>query len=265
VGPCGRRVSECPFWSTIVQRLDTDRFADQPTLLPNLPWPLVKGTLEARRLPLSANAAVNRTAGRLASRALDPALSVLWRRGRPRVRAHATEWSRFYELVAELHRTSLVIDGTKSWRKVGLLTRDLERSVGVIHIVRDPRGFVASSRRHDPAVDLRATAWLWADQHTTIERLGSEVPYIRVRYEDLASWPQRELDRLLNFLALSSEPVVGPPRFAEKHHLMGNAMLFDFTGEISPDERWRSELSTAEQQAVLACGGNIAERYGYQG
>lgn len=260
---CGQPVSACPFWRIVTRRLDAPRFAHQPTLLPNLPWPLLKRSLEGGRLARSGNATGNRAAGRLASVAVDASLSVLWRRRSRRAAGHAMLWNSFYELVAELHQTSVVIDGTKSSRKVALLTRELENSAGLIHLVRDPRGFVASCRRRNSAVDLRATAWLWADLHTRIERLASEIPYVRVRYEDLATRPQRELDRLFDFLKLPTEPVVAPPRFADKHHLMGNAMLFDFTGEVSRDDRWRHELSAAEQHLVVGSVARIAGRYGY--
>src|ERR1700675_4464699 len=61
---CGRRVSECDFWQTVSNSLDTSRFSSLRTLLPPMPWPLSHRQIEASVVRLSRNPRLNRVAGR---------------------------------------------------------------------------------------------------------------------------------------------------------------------------------------------------------
>ena len=160
----------------------------------------------------------------------------------------------------------MVIDGSKTSRKVGLIARGLEgeAAVKVIHLVRDPRGFVASTRSRTPDVMLEAASRVWADSHRRIEALGNNVPYLLVRYEELTRVPERQAASILRFLGVAPEPISVPPRYPVKHHLMGNRMLFSFTGSVTTDERWRQTLSAEDQRQVLRCSGELAEKYGYR-
>jgi hypothetical protein len=97
-----------------------------------------------------------------------------------------------------------------------------------------------------------------------MERLASVAPYLRVRYEDLAVRPAEEVTSVLRLLGVETEEVIAPPRYPHKHHLMGNAMLASFNGEVAVDERWRQELTPAEQATALRCAGAVATRFGYR-
>lgn len=262
---CLAHVSNCEFWQAVVSRLSLDRYAANNSLLPELPWPMANKRLDGGRIGLSRNAAINRGAGRLAALVADLVLPLLWGR-RSRFAAGYTElWSCFYALVAELHGTSLVIDGTKSPRKVALLAsrQPTGKPPAVIHLVRDPRGFAASSARYEGDTDMRRYGWLWRDLHSRIEALRGRVRYLRVRYEDLALRPKTEVQSICEFLGVKDEDLVGPPRFPGKHHLMGNKMMFEFNGTVRVDERWRNTLDPREQATALHCAGWLAERYGY--
>jgi hypothetical protein len=96
-----------------------------------------------------------------------------------------------------------------------------------------------------------------------MESLRALAPYLPLRYEDLCSDPETELARLFEFLQIGPESVVTAPRYAEKHHLIGNNMLRTFDGRIELDTRWRAEMSVAEQRTVLDCAGEFARRMGY--
>lgn len=263
--PCGEHVSTCPFWQTVAGRTRADRFARLDTMLPLLPWPLENNRLEGRAVPLSRLPALNRILGRAAARAFDVALPVLWRSGHRPVESYVDVWRSFYATVRELHGTTLVVDGMKSSRKAALLARELggEFDVRVIHLVRDPRGFVNSWwRHHGRSDDARTLAWRWTDVHSRNEQLASVAPYRLVRYSDLAADPEGVIGSLLEFLGVPGERVVDSPRYAHKHHLIGNNMLVSFDGVVNPDERWRAELTSEEQQTILRVAGTSAERYG---
>lgn len=263
---CGRRVSECDFWQTVSRRLDTRRFSNLPTLLPAMPWPLSHHQVEASVVRLSRHSLLNRVAGRAATTLASLVTPLAWRVRRRSVVDFAATYRSFYQLIVEMHGTSMFVDGFKSWRKVALLSNELqpEIRVKIIHLVRDPRGFVASRLNHGPHEDFRESAWLWSDIHHRLESLRATAPYRLLKYEDLCKRPEAEMRALLRFLDVEPESVVSAPKYAHKHHLLGNQMLRRFSGSIALDERWRAELSPVEQRTVLSCAGELADRLGYK-
>lgn len=261
---CGRLVRDCDFWQAVSTGLETSRFADQPLLLPALPWPLGNRQMEGSAIPVSSNIRLNRAAGRAAGKVVDSGAAAAWRLRPGVVEDFAALYRSFYRLVLDAHGTSLFVDGSKSWRRAAVLTRALqpEADIKIVHLVRDPRGFALSRQRHGGA-PLRESGWLWSDLHGRMESLQALAPYFPLRYEDLCSDPETELARLFEFLQIGPESVVTAPRYAEKHHLIGNNMLRTFDGRIELDTRWRAEMSVAEQRTVLDCAGEFARRMGY--
>jgi hypothetical protein len=263
---CGQLVIECDFWHTVQERLDPTRSSSLSTLFPALPWPLSRRQLEWSRVRLSPNARLNRIVGRFAAKLADIAVQAAWRLRRRPVEDFVRSYRSFYELVLDMHGTSTFVDGYKSWRKAALLGRELQpaNDVRIIHLVRDPRGFEASRRRHlQTSSDPRESAWLWADLHRRMESLRTVAPYRLLRYEDLALRPDAEMRKLFQFLGVEPESVVAAPKYPAKHHIVGNDMVRGFSGSVSPDTRWRDELSTADQRTVLASAGPLAARLGY--
>jgi hypothetical protein len=263
---CGQMVSECEFWQAVRERLDPSKSSGLSTLLPALPWPLSRRQLEWSRVRLSPSPRLNRAVGRSAARLADITVPVAWRFRKRPVEDFVESYRSLYELVLDMHGTSTFVDGSKSWRKAALLGRELQpaNDVKIIHLVRDPRGFAASRRRHlQMSSDLRESAWLWADLHRRMESLSTVAPYRILRYEDLALRPDKEMRKLFQFLGVEPEGVVAAPKYPWKHHIVGNEMVRGFSGSVGLDTRCREELSTAEQRTVLACAGPLATRLGY--
>ena len=261
---CGKEVSQCEYWQGVLRRLHSDRFEHRRLMLPILPWPLESYRIEGRALPISRIEPINRGVGRAAAAILDATLPLLWRRGTRRLNDYLQLYSTYYEYVLGLHRTEMIVDGSKSGRKVALFARQLPPGdVKVIHLVRDPRGFAASWRHNGEGEDVGAAAWLWRDIHGRYEALQDVLPYCRVRYEDLASDTQSELERILTFIEMEPQNVIAPPQHPGKHHLMGNRMLFGFDGTVKLDEVWRERLTDEEQRLVLGRAGERARKLGY--
>jgi len=261
---CGELVDRCSFWQAVSSGLEASRFAGLPMLLPILPWPLARRQVEGSAVRLSGSIRLNRAAGRVAGKVVNFSAQTAWRL-RPMLLADfAALYRSLYRLVLDAHGTSLFVDGSKSWRRAAVLTRTLqpEADIKIVHLVRDPRGFALSCRTHAHA-PLRESAWLWSDLHYRMESLLGLAPYFLMRYEDLCSDPETELLRLFDFLQIVPEPVVTAPKYAEKHHLIGNNMLRLFDGRVKPDTRWQAELNVAEQRTVLDCAGEFGERMGY--
>lgn len=262
---CGQLVSDCDFWQSIRLRMDPGGSVNLSALLPVLPWPLKRWQFEWGRIRLSPRPWLNRVLGRSAARLADAAAPVAWRSDGQLVRTFVESNRALYSLVLEQHGTSVFVDGHKSWRRVALLARELppQDDVRIIHLVRDPRGFAVSQRRHGQARTLVESAWIWKDLHRRMQELGSLAPYHLLRYEDLAVNPEEEMQKLFDFLGVQGESVVGAPKRPEKHHIVGNDMVRGFHGEIALDTRWRTELSLDEQHAVLAAAGPFAAQLGY--
>jgi hypothetical protein len=261
---CGELVDQCGFWQSVSTGLEASRFADLPMLLPVLPWPLSRRQLEGGAIRLSGSMRLNREAGRVAGKVVDLGAPITWRLRPGLVADFTTLYRSLYRLVLDAHGTSLFVDGSKSWRRAGVLTRALqgEADIKIVHLVRDPRGFALSRRTHVGA-RLPESAWLWSDLHGRMQSLQALAPYLLMRYEDLCADPEAELQKLFDFLQLPAEHVVTAPRYPEKHHLIGNNMLRSFDGEVKLDTRWREELNVAEQRTVWDSAGEFAERMGY--
>jgi hypothetical protein len=265
---CGARVSACDFWQAVTARLDPARGASLQQLLPALPWPLARWQFEWGRVALSRNARVNRGVGRVAGQFADAAAPAAWAVRSRSVEAFVARYVALYRVISEMQGTSVFVDGFKTSRRAALLARALRptHEVSILHLTRDPRGFAASRRRHDSAdADVRESAWLWGHIHRRIESLRNVAPYRLLRYEDLASRAEATTADLFRYLGLEPEQVVTAPRYPAKHHIVGNAMVRRFAGNVSLDTRWQCELTRAEQRAVLAAAGPFAAAMGYRG
>jgi hypothetical protein len=92
--------------------------------------------------------------------------------------------------------------------------------------------------------------------------------YLRVRYEDLVSDPESELNRILDFLGLTTRTVPnaqGRQMWLEPQHTVaGNPSRF-VTGHaaIQLDDAWIREMPTAAKCAVTAITAPMLLRYGY--
>lgn len=262
---CGQLVAACAFWRNVSERLGVVRPSELRTRLPACSWPLAHRQFEGGVVRCSGSARVNRAVGHMARTVVDLTVPALWRAHSGPPAELARSYRSFYEIVVETHGTSVFVDGQKSWRKVALLTQQLQPEVDVriVHLLRDPRGFAESTRRHDDVHDLRASGWLWQDLHRRMGALKSAAPYYALRYEDLCARPEEELALLFDFMGVEPEDVATPPKEPHKHHVLGNRMLHHFDGGITNDERWRETLTKAEQHTILRAAGSLARRHGY--
>ena len=115
---------------------------------------------------------------------------------------------------------------------------------GVIHLLRDPRSFAASSKRKDVPVDQAALQW--SALHRAISRvtrlMGERV--IQLRYEEFCAAPEQHLLRLQSWMGVDPEPLLHP--FSPGRHWVGNRTMREFDGRITLRESWRETLSARE-------------------
>jgi hypothetical protein len=153
------------------------------------------------------------------------------------------------------------IDGFKSVSRYCALKAAGFPVRGVIHVLRDPRSFAASSRRKQ--VPVRESAQQWSSIHATISRvtrlMGERV--INIRYEDLCAAPGEQLGRLQSWMNLKSETLLHP--FPPGRHWVGNRSMRAFDGTIALRESWQSELNAAEKAEIERACHKQALRWGY--
>jgi hypothetical protein len=170
----------------------------------------------------------------------------------------------FYQLVREMHGTTTVVDGSKVGFKVPVFVRHLRGAadIRIVHLVRDPRGFAASSRRHG-LYRVEQAGRVWRKFHAGIRSLAPVARMETVRYEDLVADVRQTMARVQAFLDVPVEDLGGRPRRPVRHHLVGNEMLRTFDGTIEPDTRWMTLLTPEEQRRVLRDAGPLAQVLGY--
>jgi hypothetical protein len=153
------------------------------------------------------------------------------------------------------------IDGFKSVSRYCALKAAGFPVSGVIHMLRDPRSFAASSKRKQ--VPVQDAARQWSSMHATISRvtrlMGERV--IEIRYEELCATPNEQLARLQSWLGLEPETLLHP--FAPGRHWVGNRSMRAFDGTIALRESWPRALSAAEQADVAQACRKSALRWGY--
>ena len=249
---CGRSIQTCEFWSRIARSLPAARCRRSQTLLPTVPSLVASGPLN--RAAAGAFAVLSLLCG-----------TWVWRPVRASLNEFLETYLAFCRLVCSLHGTAILVDGEKSLLKALVMRSLAGRRVRLIHLVRDPRGYLNSCRKYR-RIPLEQCAREWCSAHRRMSaagRLFFRHDYYRLRYEDLCRDPDGAMNGLFRFWGIDAEPVCRPARQTAKHHLMGNKMLFDFDGNVRLDTAWRENLSLPEQQSMLSRAAPLAARLGY--
>ena len=244
---CGLPVPDCPFWTELRRREDP-LLAPAPRLDAFRESYLGGRTL---RLPLLPQ---------FRAGARPPGEAAVYAENSARV------FLAFADLAEEWtgDRPGWLVDSSKDPYRLLWLLRSGRFDVTVLHVVRDPRGFVNSERKNDgvEGAALRALAvrkaGAWAVQNELVRRAAAATPgarYLAVPYERLAGDPVGTLRDV--WAAIGCEPddtVVDRFRQRRFHAMGGNPMRHDDRG-IHLDEAWRRALPADVQRLTAAVAG----------
>ncbi len=162
-------------------------------------------------------------------------------------------------LVVKLHQAHLYFD---------LLQRDFPHAK-YIHLVRDPRGMVASWK-HSAVFKgrvIRPTS-VWLDDQKGVQKIRSGAQFHDVTFEELLTDPQATMKRMYAWLGLEHESeqyANVPSGFAKRNHARNPAW-----GNISkppmPEriDAWRTQLDPMEIRYVSCEAHAVASDFGYQ-
>lgn len=234
---CGARLAECVFWRRVIHDY-------------------------GRRL--SESEAVQRGNGQ----GLQSRRGLVWQKFSRRRSRGALAWSRsevaLFESLAEVGAVSAVVDSSKSAAGAAGRALALSRLTGLevrpILLVRDGRAVTRSCarRKGSPERPLRARwpfvrglrgliGWSITNALCLLSFRSFRRQPLIVRYENLASQPTRELERVARAVGVDFSEVIERIDRGEalevRHTLGGNRLRFEDRVTIRTDDGWRTEMS----------------------
>ena len=162
-----------------------------------------------------------------------------------------------FKAIAAVSGKNFIVDSSKIPRRLSQLMQFPELDVYPVHLIRDPKGQIASvMRKHGGFLKNIVRYEIVQEQ---IRRKLKSVPHSVVRYEDLVRDPERSLNSILQPLGLSFDRRQLSWAEAEKHIVAGNHMRHDTTSSLALDDKWRERL-TASQQCIIDLGTTRSRR-----
>ena len=252
---CGCRANECPFWLNIRDQMARRGFDLDITDF---------GT----RFRYAENRFINRA---LHAEYRGLVLETV----RDLVLGLSAGWQRQFQIIAErnvalvetvnrITNSQILIDSSKHPLRLKFLLQIPELEVKVIHLVRDGRG-VAHTYINDNGLSVEKSAFEWRlairAEEKLLARLDRDV-WRRIRYEDLCSDPQAELEKLCVFLNLDPSLVNTDFRSAGLH-VFGNKMRLSSEQAVRLDNQWRREFTDSQISTIERLTGSQLRKYGY--
>ncbi|MBI5030578.1 MAG: sulfotransferase [Chloroflexi bacterium] len=253
---CGKKIKDCDFWQSVSCEMKRRGFefnvADFRTAF------RLSGQVWLQRL----------RAGSFRNAKLDAIRDWLLQKlpqERRQFKALAARNLALIESILMLTGKRVFVDTSKDHLRVRALQMFSPYDVRVIHLVRDPRGVVASRLRRGVPIDAEQAARQWVRLHMRLQNLhGNSLAdkYIRIRYEDLCQNPRAVLKQLYTFCGVDSDFEIADWQ-AMPHHIVGNVMRLANVDAIKLDERWRSLLTETQKKDIWQIAGRLSEQYGY--
>jgi Sulfotransferase domain len=205
----------------------------------------------------------------------------------PRFRARAKRYTecleKVYLAVAQVSGCDVVVDSSKTPSFALLLRYMREVRPSVIHLIRDSRGvayswskrsvrrpeFPDQTRYMNTFAPHRSSAlWLWYNLPLHACRIF-RIPRTAVRYEDMATNLEAELDRvqrrIVGDAAEGAPPTPGVMTFSVHHTISGNRVRFSDRVEVRLDDEWRRRMPRSSRVVVGFLTGPLLWGYGYLG
>ncbi|MGH2540252.1 MAG: sulfotransferase [Actinomycetota bacterium] len=255
---CGTRFLDCPFWNRIAAR----------TIELGRPVTVFRKDFWNTHVRLSRRRSVN---GVLVSSLGNPSLTAardrtIGRLGPIRQRvSHAREasWS-LATAVLEATGARVFVDTARDHQRPKHLMGSPLLDLKVIHLVRDPRGNVASIMKHT-GVDAATAARQWRHYNLEADRVRRDMPsgsWMLLHYEELCADPQGTLDRIARFVGVAPAPSLQRGAPAE-HHIIGNSMRLRGVEEIREDRAWETTLDAGDLRQIADITLPVSRRLGF--
>lgn len=176
-----------------------------------------------------------------------------------------------FRLILERQGKSVIVDSSKTLGRALLFARSGLFSPILVHLVRDSRAVVFSSKRKRLQYRSRGHRTIeiargWQKLNTRIpRRIVGKTPWplLRVRYEDLTANPRSVLEKILGAAGLAWEEQAIRFREHVHHNVEGNRMRMASGSQIKRDEEYLCSLGPAEWGLVTLLTWQGLRRFGY--
>ncbi len=256
---CGARFQDCDFWNEVAGR--TERLGYPVTVFQSDFWNTHVRLSKRRWL----NGLLVRSLGNDILTGTRDAL--IMNRGPIKdtlEEARRSSWA-LAKSILDMTGKKVFVDTARDHQRPKYLVSDDGLDVKVIHLIRDPRGNVASIMSHT-GVDVATAAKQWKHYNVEADRVSRYIEpssWMRVKYEDLCIDPQGTLDEIARFVGVEPAPVSAYLAGGESH-IIGNSMRLRGVEEIRLDEKWRDRLDSQDLETIARISGEASRRFGYE-
>ncbi|MCG5541626.1 MULTISPECIES: hypothetical protein [unclassified Halorhodospira] len=172
-------------------------------------------------------------------------------------RRFATDNRVLFQAVAAAHGVQVVIDSSRRPSRLDRLRQVPGIDLVPIHLYKAPPAQVYSWEKRNQPRQITASALRYWGKHRYARQVARHFPAaLRVSYEAFCQDPETETARIARALGLAPEPEA-VRHWGENpiHVLGGNRMKSQRDSVIRLDEKWRRELTAAEQRRIdRVCG-----------
>jgi len=141
-----------------------------------------------------------------------------------------------------------------------------------IHMVRDPRAAISSSKKINTQRSYPLLAEIWRTSNLRVEQYKKQHQqrFFTLKYEDLVGAPEEQLKRFCTWAAIAFEPAMLEHTRSNTH--AGQLAAIEqhshhkAVGQpINKDalDKWKKDLPTADQKNIEAITVEAAKKYGY--
>ena len=155
----------------------------------------------------------------------------------------------------------------RSWR-LRFVTKHYPKA-RFVNIVRDGRDCLCSARRHPNVLQsesVRGFAEYWRYCVETPQEFINPEQMTTVRYEDLTAEPAETLSQLMEFVNLPFEDAqIDPSVYSTTSTMKKREVHKNLSKSINTksQQRWRSDLSKADQRTFIRIAGGTLESHDY--
>ncbi len=250
---CGENAA-CPFWTKAREVIESSEDDPLRTLLPQSPYIVGNRAI---------NTVLNSAIALMANEISPKCWKLVYEQGERFFKIQ----DRFLSFCQEWYPHKVFLDAERSALKVMVMASMGFPVRGVIHLVRDPRGYAAAWKKYYPESTAEALALEWAASHTRIRKTASafsKVPFLTIQYEELGENPQGFTKKAMDFMGLSDEEEIDKIISPRKNHMTGMGSG-DFGAEgVQPGDNWREVLSPEDQARIVRAAGPLFGEFGYK-
>lgn len=250
----GSTVSTSPFWKEVVEELETKDEDPIDTLLPQAPF-------------IASNHKINTWLNSLVAMLANETSPKAWKLVFEQANRFISMHDKFLNAIRERVPHKAMVDAERSNLKFMVMASSGFPVKGVIHLVRDPRGYVAACKKYYPESTVENLTLEWAAAHTRIFRLATtfgKMPFLTLKYEDLMEKPQETYEKAASFVGFREHITLEGTPGMGKNNLLGITAQDRSLEPVQNARNWAETLTPEEEARILHVAGPLFSEFGYK-